>query len=85
MGFAAPVGSWLRRELRELTVDTLLDERTAQRGYLDRPAVEELLRSHLSGEADHSRAIWTILMLELWHREVVETRAGAATTAVSVF
>jgi asparagine synthase (glutamine-hydrolysing) len=76
MGFAAPVGSWLRRELRELTVDTLLDDRTAQRGYIERPAVEELLRAHLSGEVDHSRAIWTILMLELWHREVVEIRTG---------
>jgi asparagine synthase (glutamine-hydrolysing) len=78
MGFAAPVGSWLRRELRELMVDTLLDERTAQRGYLERPAVEALLRDHLSGEVDHSRAIWTILMLELWHREVVETGVRCA-------
>jgi asparagine synthase (glutamine-hydrolysing) len=78
MGFAAPVGSWVRRELRELVVDTLLDERTAQRGYLERPAVEELLRSHLAGEVDHSRAIWTILMLELWHREVLESRARPA-------
>jgi asparagine synthase (glutamine-hydrolysing) len=84
MGFAAPVGSWLRRELRELMVDTLLDERTAGRGYLERPAVEELVRSHLSGDVDHSRAIWTILMLELWHREVVEARAGAVTGGVSV-
>jgi asparagine synthase (glutamine-hydrolysing) len=84
MGFAAPVGSWLRRELRELMVDTLLDERTAGRGYLERPAVEELVRSHLSGDVDHSRAIWTILMLELWHREVVEARAGAVTGGVAV-
>lgn len=84
MGFAAPVGSWLRRELRELMVDTLLDERTAGRGYLERPAVEELVRSHLSGDVDHSRAIWTILMLELWHREVVEARADAVTGGVSV-
>jgi asparagine synthase (glutamine-hydrolysing) len=82
MGFAAPVGSWLRRELRELTVDTLLDDRTTQRGYLERPAVEELLRAHLSGEVDHSRALWTILMLELWHREVVECRAGAVVPRV---
>jgi asparagine synthase (glutamine-hydrolysing) len=84
MGFAAPIGSWLRRELRELAVDTLLDERTAQRGYLERTAVEELLRSHLSGEVDHSRAIWTILMLELWHREVVEAPAGSPTSEVFV-
>jgi hypothetical protein len=47
--------------------------------------VEELLRSHLSGEVDHSRAIWTILMLELWHREVLETPAGASLTGASVY
>jgi asparagine synthase (glutamine-hydrolysing) len=83
MGFAAPVGCWLRQELRELMLDTLLDERTAQRGYLERPAVEKILRSHLTCEVDHSRAIWTILMLELWYREVVETRPRASAIGVS--
>ena len=72
MGFAAPVGSWLRGDLRELVTDTLLDSTTAQRGYLDPSAVEGLVAEHLSGAVDHGRAIWTMLMLELWHREVVD-------------
>lgn len=79
MGFAAPVGHWLRNELRELVTDTLLDRRTIDRGYLDPAEVERVLREHLAGEADHSRALWTLLTLELWYREVAEARSAAAT------
>jgi asparagine synthase (glutamine-hydrolysing) len=85
MGFAAPIGSWLRSELRELVVDILLDDTAAQRGYLDPTAVECLVREHLSGAVDHARAIWTMLMLELWHREVADVRgAGASRQAGSL-
>lgn len=78
MGFAAPIGSWLRGDLRELVTDTLLDSRTSQRGYLDRSAVEDVLAAHLSGSVDHGRSIWTMLMLELWHREVADARRSDA-------
>jgi asparagine synthase (glutamine-hydrolysing) len=83
MGFAAPIGDWLRGNLRELTVDTLLDSTTEQRGFLDRTAVERLVTEHLSGEAEHSRAIWTMLMLELWYREVGEPAASVGGAAKS--
>ena len=73
MGFAAPIGSWLRGDLRELATDTLLDSTTAQRGYLEPAAVEGIVAEHLSGAVDHGRAIWTMLTLELWHREVVDS------------
>jgi asparagine synthase (glutamine-hydrolysing) len=78
MGFAAPIGGWLRGDLRELLTDTLLDDTTARRGYLDRAAVEVLVRGHLSGAVDNSRALWTMLMLEMWHREVVDQRQTAS-------
>ena len=76
MGFAAPIGSWLRGDLRELATDTLLDSTTAQRGYLEPAAVEAIVAEHLSGAVDHGRAIWTMLTLELWHREVVDSRSS---------
>ena len=82
MGFAAPIGSWLRGDLRELVTDTLLDGTTAQRGYLNPPAVEGIVSEHLSGAVDHGRAIWTILMLELWHREVVDGRGVPASDRI---
>ncbi len=72
MGFAAPIGAWLRDDLRELVTDTLLDDTCRARGYLEPRAVEGMVRDHLSGEVDHTRAIWTMLMLELWHREVAD-------------
>ncbi len=71
MGFAAPIPAWLRSELRELLEDTLLDDRARARGIVERKAVERRLRAHLGGE-NHSRVLWTLLMMELWHREFVD-------------
>ena len=76
MGFAAPVGSWLRDELRELVTDVLLDDTCRQRGWLDPSTVERLVADHIAGERDHTRAIWTMLMLEVWQREVVDARVA---------
>jgi hypothetical protein len=37
-------------------------------------AVQRLLEQHKSGTADHSRRIWTLLVLLLWHGIFVEQR-----------
>jgi asparagine synthase (glutamine-hydrolysing) len=77
-GFAVPVGKWLRSELRELLTDTLLDRRSLDRGWADRTGLEAAIHDHLSARADHSRALWTLLMLELWHREFADGPAAAS-------
>jgi asparagine synthase (glutamine-hydrolysing) len=74
MGFTAPTGAWLRGELRDLMLDTVVSPDARCRDYLNVAEVERTVREHLGLLADHSRALWTILMLELWHREVVEAR-----------
>jgi asparagine synthase (glutamine-hydrolysing) len=70
-GFAVPVGQWLRGPLRPLVEDALLSSQATNRGYFDPPALRGLLKNHLSGTADHGYALWNLLVLELWHREVV--------------
>jgi asparagine synthase (glutamine-hydrolysing) len=77
MGFTAPIGAWLRGELRDLMLDTVVTPNARCREYLNIAEVERTVREHLDLVADHSRALWTILMLELWHREVVEARPVA--------
>ena len=77
MGFAIPAGAWLRDELRELVTDTLLDGTAHGHGWLDRGAVERTLREHLDGRRDHGRSVWTMLILELWHRQVVDAPPGS--------
>ena len=36
--------------------------------------VERIISEHLSGRADRSTELWTLMQLEMWHREVLDTR-----------
>jgi asparagine synthase (glutamine-hydrolysing) len=72
-GFALPLVHWMRNELRELILSTLLDPRTLQRGYFDAAGVRRLLDEHFSGRRDRSSAIWRLLIFELWHRNFLES------------
>ena len=72
MGFGVPIDHWLRHELRELAYDTLLGPRGLARGYFRRGTVQRLLDEHVGGKANWHYLLWTLLMLELWHRTYVD-------------
>jgi asparagine synthase (glutamine-hydrolysing) len=72
MGFGVPIDHWLRHELRDLAHDTLLGPRCLARGYFRRATVERLLDEHVGGKANWHYLLWTLLMLELWHRTYVD-------------
>ncbi|HWM92303.1 MAG TPA: asparagine synthase (glutamine-hydrolyzing) [Thermoanaerobaculia bacterium] len=69
-GFAPPVSRWLREDLRDLSRDLLRDPCSLSGDLFDRRAVAGLLDDHESGRLDAGWAIWTLLMLEVWGREV---------------
>jgi asparagine synthase (glutamine-hydrolysing) len=69
MGFGVPLDHWFRGELKALAHDTLLGAPALSRGYFRREAIENLLAEHARRRADHSARLWSLLMLELWHRE----------------
>ena len=71
-GFALPLVHWIRNELKELVLTTLLEPRTLQRGYFNANGVRRLLDEHFQGRRDHSARIWRFLMFELWHRNFLE-------------
>jgi asparagine synthase (glutamine-hydrolysing) len=73
-GFSVPLDVWFRKELRELSADLLLDGRLAQRGYFQMTAVRRLLEEHWSGAASWHNQLWTLLMLESWHRMFIDER-----------
>jgi asparagine synthase (glutamine-hydrolysing) len=76
-GFQPPLAGWFRGELRGFARDVLLDDTARARGYFDARRVELLLESHASGAADNSQGIWTLLMFELWHRQLVDPALGS--------
>ena len=77
-GFSVPVGEWFRRELKDLAHDVLLDRCSLARGYFRRDEVDALLGRHLAGTRDESQRLWSLFMLELWHREFVDQTAKPA-------
>ena len=69
-GFGIPIQEWFRRELVPLCRDTLLSPDGAIHQYVDRTALGRLLDSHISGASNEGYRLWTLLVLELWLRNV---------------
>jgi asparagine synthase (glutamine-hydrolysing) len=80
MGFGVPVGQWFRGPFRDLLCDALLSERSLARGYFQPGELARTVHQHLERQADHSFPLWSLLMLELWHREMVDRRPEPAGT-----
>ena len=76
MGFGIPLESWLRTDLREFTRETLLDPVALGRGYFRPEAVARLIEEHHSGTRNHSYQLWSLLILELWHRQWMDRTEG---------
>ena len=74
-GFAVPLDSWLRGQLREQAHTILTEPRTRQSGYFQEGYVELLLAEHQRGRRDHSARLWNLLMPELWRRQFVDKPA----------
>jgi asparagine synthase (glutamine-hydrolysing) len=70
-GFPVPYESWLRTDLKNMVWDVLTDRRTIDRGYFRKDAIEALLQANSNG-GNYSKAIFSLLTLELWQRTFVE-------------
>lgn len=73
MGFGMPVGSWFRNELKGFLKETLLSEQSLKRGYFKPEVVKHLVNAHIQGKHDYSFPLWSLLMLELWHKKFMDS------------
>ena len=71
VGFANPAVSWLRHDLKEMVADTLLDSKSISRGYFRKEAVEGLIELD-SRSSRYSPEIFSLVVLELWHRAFID-------------
>src|SRR5215469_1307488 len=70
-GFPNPSASWLAHDLRDMVADILLDSKSIARGYFQRAAIEELIK-HNSRSVRYTPEVFSLLVLELWHRTFVD-------------
>ena len=76
-GFPVPYDSWIRGELRGYVRDVLTDRKTVERGYFQRKAVESLLDAN-SSSVNYSKELFSLVVLELWHRTFLDSRRVAS-------
>jgi asparagine synthase (glutamine-hydrolysing) len=63
---------WYRTVLANYIQEMLLDARSLARPYLNRTAVEAVVRSHIKGNRNYTTEIHRLLSLELLHRVFVD-------------
>jgi asparagine synthase (glutamine-hydrolysing) len=68
---------WLPATLASMVPSVLLSPRFDGRGIVSRPALASLWQEHYHRRRDHSRRLWSLLMLELWFREFIDGDAAA--------
>lgn len=68
MGFGVPVHAWLRGSWARPARELLLDGQLQGQSLMQRQGLEAMLDRHVAGRADHSYALFALLMLELWLR-----------------
>lgn len=71
-GFPLPLKQWFRGTLAQPVRDLLLSDRSLARGYVRPEYVRNMLSAHKSGWEDYSRRIFSLLILELWHRKYID-------------
>jgi asparagine synthase (glutamine-hydrolysing) len=70
-GFPVPYESWLRTDLHDWMRDILLDRKTMDRGYFEKRTIENLISNDLQ-VGGYSKELFSLVVLELWHRAFLE-------------
>jgi asparagine synthase (glutamine-hydrolysing) len=80
VGFPNPSVSWLRHDLKDLVSDILLDSKSISRGYFRKQAIEELIERN-SDSNPYTAEIFSLVVLELWHRTFIDQQETPSSTA----
>jgi asparagine synthase (glutamine-hydrolysing) len=75
MGFGIPIHQWFRNELKGYSYDILMSDKAIKRSYFKKDAINKILDEHAAGKANNGARIWSLLFLELWHREFIDKDA----------
>lgn len=77
MGFAIPIAKWLKREWLEMSHELVLGERALARKNFNPKFLNRIMSEHRWGRRDHSPLIWTLIVLELWYRQMIGGKVPA--------
>ncbi len=69
IGFRVPVNEWFQTTMKDYLYDHLTGTGSITKRYYNKPVLMRILGEHTSGRQNHEKLLWSLLNLELWHRE----------------
>ena len=68
MGFGIPLDGWIRGPLRDWAEELLSERALQETGVLNPLPIRKKWSQHLAGTHDFKKQLWSVLMLQAWHR-----------------
>jgi asparagine synthase (glutamine-hydrolysing) len=71
-GFSIPIKNWLGNELFPVMESYLSSEKIETEGLFRVSTIERLKREHLTGQANHSHILWSLIVFQAWRKHWLE-------------
>lgn len=68
-GFSAPIGAWLKSELKDWAWELIKSDRLINEGFLNSDIVSEFWEDHQTGRRVCDYILWDVLMFQSWYEE----------------
>lgn len=76
-GFPTPLAIMFQTDLKDYVTDIIDSEKAHSRGYFNKSEIQRLINEHSKKERDHHKILWQLLVLELWHREFIDSNKSS--------
>ncbi len=73
-GFGIPIAEWLKGSLNPLMHDLLSPSRLIMQDLFNHEYIQELIREHEQGIANHYKQLWTLLVFQLWYENFINLK-----------
>lgn len=71
-GFASPMSSWLRNDLKEYMRDSLSRSSVSRRGLFNPETIELLMQDHVARKESNEKKLFSLIMFAKWHEKYME-------------
>ena len=72
VGFRVPVNEWFQGSMREYLYEHLKSASSLTREYYRLEMLDKILTDHVTGRQNHEKLLWSMLNLEIWHRQYLK-------------
>ncbi len=72
IGFDIPLGVWIRKELKDFTLEVLSKDNLNRHRFFNYSYIEKILKEHFSGKHNHRQLLWPLIIFQFWYNHYID-------------